>query len=1314
MALQENNTNSLSVIEVLKKSQQQLREHMAQGSSLQEILSSLILSVEEAHQGLRGAVFLLKPGTNLLFKIAAPNMPDEFFKSMENGVPVSGDGAPEGIEIFLKEKVLNPDIASDPFYSSIHSVIHRHNLHSCWTQPIFSNGRAIGTFTMYHSDSRKPSEDELMLLDIIAGMAGMAIELKQAEDAFKKNIEEQKKRQEMLFFLNKASETLSATLDYKVAYEEISDLIVPKLADWFTVEVLNDEGGLDLIVAAHKDPERIKFGLELREQYPPDLDAPTGTAKVLRTGKSELYPAISDEMLAATARDEKYLELVRSVGFHSVMIVPLVASGKILGALSFISTNESNREYDEEDLRLAEDFGRRVALTIENIRLFKEAKSEQERFEMLVESLPQMAWTAAPDGVLNYVNQRWEEYTGRNLVDSKDYPDILHPDDMPVLNEKWPKALREGTVFSMEGRFKKASTGEYRWHLTRAVPLKNESGEITLWIGTSTDIHDTKLTEEKLKEQNKSLEILNKVGKAVSAELDIDKIVQTVTDAATEISHAQFGAFFYNVINEQGESYTLYAISGVPRENFSKFPMPRATGVFHPTFYNEGIVRSDDITKDPRYGKNPPHFGMPKGHLPVKSYLAVPVVSNNGEVLGGLFFGHEKPGIFTETAEQLVAGIASQAAIAVDNSRLFKASKESEERFRVLADAMPQMVWSTKANGDHDYYNQIWYDYTGLSFEETKDTGWSNVLHPEDYERAVKVWNTCLKTGDNYEIEYRMRRFDGEYRWFLARALPLKNEAGEITRWFGTCTDIHDNKLLEEDLRTVQAELEQRVEDRTVELSRANKSLEKYNVELINAREIAEDANRAKSAFLSSMSHELRTPLNAILGFAQILKKDKAIPEKQRGFVETMYKSGTHLLDMINDVLDISKIESGKMQLFPESFDLTILLEDLQEIFKQQASDKELEFLTSFPASPFMIFADSKRIRQILMNLLSNAVKFTARGQISFVVTIEESFKRDNKDFKTVSFVIKDTGRGIAPEQHQMIFEPFRQVSDTYSEGTGLGLAISKRIASLMGGEILLESAAGKGSNFIFRSTFEIPAIDTKAFTNVPDVRIVGITNNQQVKVLIVDDVESNRLVARTILEPAGFFCAEANDGRSAVIIAEQFQPDIILMDLLMPIMNGYESVSKMRQLPLLRETPIIAITASGFEGKREEVLRQGFNEYIRKPFQVEELFSAISTLLKLEYVYEPDDSAKPSLQFVQSEKVELSTEIAENIKSLEYSLKTKLCDAIEIQDFDTILTILRDLESQNTLDDSFKQLQTAAQTADFKLMAGISEKLRT
>ena len=316
----------------------------------------------------------------------------------------------------------------------------------------------------------------------------------------------------------------------------------------------------------------------------------------------------------------------------------------------------------------------------------KSIQESESRFRQVANTIPQIVWTADASGAANYFNDVWYEYTGWTFAQAKGWgwAPLIHPDDRERAVASLAAAIESGAPFESEHRLFRGVDKAWRWHLVRARPIRDIGGHVVMWIGTATDIEDNKRAQARLldvqaelRRQNEALATIHRIGQAVAAELDRDKLVQLVTDAATQLSGAQFGAFFYNVINEQGELYTLYTVSGAPREAFSQFPMPRKTQVFEPTFIGSGIVRSDDITRDPRYGKNAPYRGMPTGHLPVVSYLAVPVVSRAGEVLGGLFFGHPAAGRFTEREETIVAGLAAQAAIAIDNAHLYRRAREA-------------------------------------------------------------------------------------------------------------------------------------------------------------------------------------------------------------------------------------------------------------------------------------------------------------------------------------------------------------------------------------------------------------------------------------------------------------------------------------------------------------------------------------------------------------------------------------------------------------------------------------------------------------
>ncbi|XXY45184.1 GAF domain-containing protein [Sorangium sp. So ce269] len=303
-----------------------------------------------------------------------------------------------------------------------------------------------------------------------------------------------------------------------------------------------------------------------------------------------------------------------------------------------------------------------------------ELATSEARLRTLVQATTAIVWTATAEGEVVEVSPSWLEFTGQTAAEylSGGFLEAIHPDDREPTMRAWADALASGdTNYQAEYRLRRKD-GTYAYTVARAAPVRATDGSVREYVGCNMDISQQREAERLTREHAEVLETLHEVGQALSAELELDALVQSVTDAGTKLSGAEFGAFFYNVNDAQGGSYMLYALSGVPKEAFSGFPMPRNTAVFAPTFSGEGVIRLDDVTKDPRYGKNTPHQGPPQGHLPVTSYLAVPVVSRSGKVIGGMFFGHPKPGVFTERSEHLTVGLAAQAAVAMDNARLFR------------------------------------------------------------------------------------------------------------------------------------------------------------------------------------------------------------------------------------------------------------------------------------------------------------------------------------------------------------------------------------------------------------------------------------------------------------------------------------------------------------------------------------------------------------------------------------------------------------------------------------------------------------------
>lgn len=355
---------------------------------------------------------------------------------------------------------------------------------------------------------------------------------------------------------------------------------------------------------------------------------------------------------------------------------------------------ELEQQYEEaqaltEELEQAHEHLRESLLATER---------SETRYRALVEASTRLVWMADANGMIETV-PGWGALTGQSADEARGtgWLDALHPDDRDAAADAWREALRTRVGYEAVYRLRMAD-GVFRWHRSRGVPVLDPSGEVSEWVGVLEDVDDARRAEEARREEAALVETLHRIGAVLTSELDVERLVQTVTDAATSLSGAQFGAFFYNVVDQQGEKLTLYTLSGAPREAFERFGHPRATPVFAPTFHGTGIVRSDDITADPRYGRMGPHHGMPPGHLPVRSYLAVPVISRRGEVIGGLFFGHSEPGIFTARSERLVSGIASSAAVAMDNARLYAA----ERRARAEAEEANAAKSEFLANMSHE------------------------------------------------------------------------------------------------------------------------------------------------------------------------------------------------------------------------------------------------------------------------------------------------------------------------------------------------------------------------------------------------------------------------------------------------------------------------------------------------------------------------------------------------------------------------------------------------------------------------------------
>jgi len=550
--------------------------------------------------------------------------------------------------------------------------------------------------------------------------------------------------------------------------------------------------------------------------------------------------------------------------------------------------------------------------------------------------------------------------------------------------------------------------------------------------------------------------------------------------------------------------------------------------------------------------------------------------------------------------------------------------KKSEERFRTLIETMNEGLGVRNENGIWTYVNDqfCWMlghlpgDIIGHPVKEFLDEVNQKVFG-EEIEKQRK--------GNYSPYEITWTRTDGRKVTTIVSPKPIFNPEGQLKEVFGVFTDITERKRTEEELKRHQEHLEELVRERTGDLTAA--------------RDVAESANRAKSEFLSNMSHELRTPLNSILGVAQLMERDARFPHAYRDALNILSHSGTHLLELINDVLELSKVEAGKMASNITSFDLPSFLGDLEEMIRLRADEKGLNLLFEYKSHvPRYIETDVRKLRQILINLLGNAIKYTEKGGVTLRVAFKEGM--DTVLWVTPSFPgrlefeVEDTGIGIALEDKERIFEPFVQVNPgrTVRDGTGLGLTLSRAFVELLGGEIIIRSQVGTGSIFVFHLPVKL-AEGATVRAEEGDRRVIHLMpGHPPYRLLVVDDSVENRFVLRRLLEQVGFDVLEAVSGQEAIDLYKSNQPSLIWMDLRMAGMDGNEAARRIREAESGRQnqegkqihTPIIALTAGVMGDERLSSHSEVFDSWVYKPFRETEIFDMLEKHLGVQFVYQP------------------------------------------------------------------------------------------
>jgi PAS domain S-box-containing protein len=492
--------------------------------------------------------------------------------------------------------------------------------------------------------------------------------------------------------------------------------------------------------------------------------------------------------------------------------------------------------------------------------------------------------------------------------------------------------------------------------------------------------------------------------------------------------------------------------------------------------------------------------------------------------------------------------------------------KEIEDRFRVMADHAPVMIWHADNLNKYIYFNKTWLDFTGLQNESINQMGWMAAVCNDDIERVKTTIAVAMKTFREFKIEYRLRHHDGSYRWILDHGTPLILENGTNNGYVGSAVDI---------------------------------------TELKRAKEISEEHSRAKSEFLSNMSHEIRTPLTSIIGYSEILLGDDSSFLERQKTIGKILANGHHLLSVINNILDVSKIEAGAVQIELQSIDIKNWILDVIDTLQIYAYEKKLKLDAIFDDQlPEFLLIDPLKLKQILINLIANAIKFTHRGSVTLTVGYQYSLQKLN-------LCIRDTGMGMSQQQIDKLFTPFYQADTSNSRqygGTGLGLVISKHLIDLMHGDIQVESTLNYGTTFTFWIIAKMTKVSTQPM--IHDRVHIDYHSKVNLKVLVVEDSEDNRLLIRTLLRKQRINCYFAENGLEALEKHKNTSFDLIFMDMQMPIMDGYTATQRLREAGV--KTPIIALTANSLESDTKLALSVGCTAFLGKPFKQKDFYKVI------------------------------------------------------------------------------------------------------
>jgi len=779
----------------------------------------------------------------------------------------------------------------------------------------------------------------------------------------------------------------------------------------------------------------------------------------------------------------------------------------------------------------------------------KQAESElrisEQRFRTFVDHAADAFFLFDDENIVLDVNRQACQtlgYTREELLGKT--PIEFDPDVTPAILDEIKRKLDDGQLMAFESRHRRKDGTVF------PVEVRGQAfweGGRRFRMASARDITERKLTEEALRESE-------------------ERFRGTFENAAIGIANVNFQGRWLRV-NQRLCDIVGYARDELLQKTFQEITYPDDLAISLEKF-----------------------IPFMRGELPQYS-LQKRYVRKDGSIVWIELFG---------SLQRDAAGKPAYVIVMIqdisERKRLEGELRESEHRWRSITEALPQLVWTATPDGACDYFSTQWTQYTGVPTDELLGWQWLKTLHPGDREPTRQFWTDSAAGRHDYDVEYRVRRLDGEYRWFKTRGVPIRGSKGEVFKWFGTCTDITDGKLAAGELRL--------------------------------AKEAAESANRAKDEFLANVSHEIRTPMNAIMGLTSLVLGTD-LNEGQRQSLTTVKSAANNLLSIINDLLDFSKIEAGKLELSLGEFGLRATLADTMRALAVRAQQKGLELVSNVQTElPDALIGDAGRLRQVLLNLIGNAIKFTEKGEVVVqVCAISDATSKNDENEVHLLFTVRDTGIGIPGEKQATIFRAFEQEDSSTTRkygGTGLGLTISSQLAALMGGRIDVDSEPGRGSTFSFTARFgrspEHPAAGAaadKVATSTPELRAFPAPA-APLHILVAEDNEFNVILLKQLFDLRGHGVRFASDGREAVALATEGRFDLLLLDIHMPEMDGFAVAQAIREDERRggNHLPIIAFTARAGKKDRERCITAGMDDFLSKPVQAEALWEVIDRVV--------------------------------------------------------------------------------------------------